>query len=161
MTDSTPQQTSMTPTDILDDLGLLPPPDDDQADDAVRADERREHPRVPTAGRVRIVVLAGGTPLGDPFDVAGLDISRGGVRLSGTAPLLKGCRLAIELKRSDGTSGVLGGTVMHSTFGDPMAMTNDNASVAGVAFSTLEAGIVAEHFARADGRVSLSATQPA
>jgi hypothetical protein len=150
------------PADILDELGLLPAADpaEEAGDENTPENERRADRRVPTKGTVRVMLLAGDRPIGGPFSVSGLDISRGGVKLGGNAPLLLGSRMAVELKRSDGVGGLLCGTVCHSTFGDPTQMRNDNACTAGVRFSSLDDALVREHFTDGSGTVSLDAAWP-
>jgi hypothetical protein len=165
---------SRTPTDILDELGLLPADDADQTaniapDDHISASnpapaagrssgaqpERRQSPRLPTERAVRLVMLANDQPLGDPFVATTVDVSAGGMRLVGKAPLLHGGRAVVELTNADGATALLGARVRHTTFGHASKMTNDNTSTAGLEFFKLDDDLVQRHFVTSTGDVGL------
>ena len=171
MTKTTHTSTDTNTADILEELGMLPP---DHADDPQPQDhttqlqhnnrsisgvdqaERRLATRFPTSRNVRLVMLAGAKPLGDPFHAKALDVSKTGVRLQGQAPFLHGGRAAIELKTTDGRTAILGAAVKHTTFGKASKMTEDLTSSAGFQFFKLDEHLVQTHFATPDGDVSLT-----
>lgn len=147
-------------TDILDQLGLLP--SEHQHDDNTSSTiaERRHAPRIPTTRPVRIVMLNGDQPLGKPFHATATDVSRTGIRLTGNAPLLTGARAAIELTDKHHNPAVLGAIIKHSTFGNAIALTNDDAATAGLEFQTLPDHLVRQHFTNPDGSIALDADAP-
>jgi len=171
---------NLTPSDILDELGLLPADEEasaptgsategepDRAAAATdpfaeiparpgEAEERRQHPRHATDRPVRLVMLAGDGPLGAPFEARTVDVSRGGMCLRGAAPFLQGSRAVLELQKAGGEPALVGARVRHTTFGHASRMTDDNTSTAGLEFFRLDDDLVRAHFASPTGAVTLT-----
>jgi len=169
---NTTQQTTQHPTqhhtqpptqpiDILDQLGLLSPEPssaDTQPETASTTEqhaERRNATRHPTARKLKLVMLAGDRPLGQPFEATASDVSSTGIRITGNAPLLQNARAAIQLETPDGKAHILGATIKHSTFGSPSQFTPDNTATAGLEFHALPATLIAQHFTTPTGEISI------
>lgn len=59
--------------------------------------DRRESKRLATGRQVPVVLLAGQQRLGPAVTMRCINISKGGMRLEGPAPLVRGSRAAVEL----------------------------------------------------------------
>ncbi|MFI4856021.1 MAG: hypothetical protein ACIAQF_13700, partial [Phycisphaerales bacterium JB065] len=60
--------------------------------------DRRTGRRIATSRLIPVVLLAGDRTLGPAVSMRCVNISDGGMRLEGPAPLVRGARAAIELK---------------------------------------------------------------
>ena len=158
---NTAPETLTQPIDILDHLGLLSTEtahnhNDSQTDPANDIhQERRRATRHPTTRKLKLVMLAGDRPLGQPFEATASDVSATGIRITGNAPLLQNARAAIQLQTNDGKAHILGATIKHSTFGTRSPFTPDNTATAGLEFHALPADLIAQHFTTPSGEVSI------
>lgn len=115
----------------------------------------RRHRRYPFEGTIELCVMAGDRPLPEPFVVRALDISRSGLRVVGSAPLLAGATVAMILERKDGHRALVGGVVRHSGFGSAALMDGKGNCAAGIEFVKLDASVVQRWFTAEDGSVAL------
>jgi len=78
--------------------------------------DRRTARRIPTRRDLPLVLLAGDRVLGPPMTVRCVNISTGGMRLEGPAPLLRGGRAAVQMSSSDsvGRRAIIGLEVVYS-----------------------------------------------
>lgn len=114
--------------------------------------DRRQSRRLLTSRQVPLVLLAGDEPLGQAIIVRCVNISEGGMRLEGPAPLLRGGRAAVQLETNESrsersTRALVGIEVVYSH----MNFRGDYD--AGVRFIKLRAEAVRQHFLDESGRL--------
>lgn len=117
--------------------------------------DRRSGRRIATSRQVPVVLLAGDRTLGPAVSMRCVNISRGGMRLEGPAPLVRGARAAVELESKQSPRRALVGIeVVYSH------INHRGDCDAGVRFVKLPASTVRENFLDHRGRLrSLSSEE--
>lgn len=120
--------------------------DSDAGSDSGR--DRRTAKRVSTSREVPVVLLAGDRKLGPAVSMRCVNVSKGGMRLEGPAPLVRGGRAAVELTASESRRrAVVGIEVVYSH------INHRGDCDAGVRFVKLPEGTVRANFVDERGRL--------